>query len=263
MRTLYVVPVAAILLASLAACRPAPESRAAAPASAQAQAPAAQPVSQAAPSAAAGNRFTGAIAETMDSGGYTYVRLRAGGKDDVWVAAPLFDAKVGETISVSLDMAMQDFQSKTLNRTFPLLYFVQEVGRNGQPPSGGGGPAAAPALMNSHGADVATATVEKMDPPAGGVSVADVFAKKAALSGKTVTVRGKVVKFNGGIMDRNWLHIQDGSGKADAHDNDLTITTDDAASIGDVVTVTGTVGTNKDFGAGYTYDVIVEKASLK
>ena len=102
-----------------------------------------------------------------------------------------------------------------------------------------------------------------MDPPAGGVSVADVFAKKAALSGKTVTVRGKVVKFNGGIMDRNWLHIQDGSGKADAHDNDLTITTDDAASVGDVVTVTGIVGTNKDFGAGYAYDVIVEKASLK
>lgn len=198
----------------------------------------------------------------MDSGGYTYVRLQAGGKDDVWVAAPQFDAKVGETISVSLDMAMQDFQSKTLNRTFPLLYFVQEVGRNGQPPSGGG-PAAAPALMNSHGAAVAAATVEKIDPPAGGVSVADVFAKKAALSGKTVTVRGKVVKFNGGIMDRNWLHIQDGSGKADAHDNDLTITTDDAASVGDVVTVTGTVGTNKDFGAGYAYNVIVEKASLK
>ena len=177
----------------------------------------------------------------------------------MWVAAPQFDAKVGETISVSLDMAMQDFQSKTLNRTFPVIYFIQEVGRNGQP--AGGAPTAAPPLMNSHGA--AAATVEKMDPPAGGLSVADVFSKKAALSGKTVTVRGKVVKFNGGIMDRNWLHIQDGSGKADAHDNDLTITTDDTVSVGDVVTVTGIVGTNKDFGAGYTYDVIVEKASLK
>jgi len=260
MRTLYFVPVAAIALTSLAACKPAAESRSAASASTQAQPPAAQTVLQAAPVATAGNGFTGAIAETMASGGYPYARLQAAGKDDVWVAAPQFDAKVGETISVSLDMAMQDFQSKTLNRTFPVIYFVQEVGRNGQPHAGGA-PTAAPPLMNSHGA--AAATVEKMDPPAGGLSVADVFSKKAALSGKTVTVRGKVVKFNGGIMDRNWLHIQDGSGKADAHDNDLTITTDDTVSVGDVVTVTGIVGTNKDFGAGYTYDVIVEKASLK
>ena len=262
MRTLYFVPVAAIALTSLAACKPAAESRSAASASTQAQPPAAQTVLQAAPVATAGNGFTGAIAETMDSGGYTYARLQAAGKDDVWVAAPQFDAKVGETISVSLDMAMQDFQSKTLNRTFPLLYFVQEVGRNGQPLSGGG-QAAAPPMVSSHGASAPAATVVKMEPPAGGLSVADVFAKKAALSGKPVTVRGTVVKFNGGIMDRNWLHIQDGSGTADAHDNDLTITTDDAARVGDVVTVTGIIGINKDFGAGYTYDVIVEKASLK
>lgn len=262
MRTLHVIAAAAIAFTSLAACRPAPDSRPAASASAQVQPPATQPVSQAAPAAAEGNGFTGAIAETMDSGGYTYLRLRSAGKDDVWVAAPQFDAKVGETISVSLDMAMQDFQSKTLNRTFPLIYFVQEVGRNGQA-IGGGGQAAAPPMMSSHGASAAPATVEKMDPPAGGLSVADVFARKAALSGKPVTVRGTVVKFNGGIMDRNWLHIQDGSGSAAAHDNDLTITTDDVVRVGDVVTVTGVVGTNKDFGAGYTYDAIVEKASLK
>ena len=70
------------------------------------------------------------------------------------------------------------------------------------------------------------------------------------------------MKFNGGILDRNWLHLQDGSGSADAHDNDLTITTDASVKVGDVVTMTGVVGTNKDFGAGYAYDVIVEKATL-
>src|SRR5678815_4220452 len=83
MRTLYFVPVAAIALTSLAACKPAAESRAAASASTQAQPPAAQTVLQAAPVATAGNGFTGAIAETMDSGGYTYARLQAAGKDDV------------------------------------------------------------------------------------------------------------------------------------------------------------------------------------
>jgi hypothetical protein len=90
-----------------------------------------------------------------------------------------------------------------------------------------------------------------------------VFAKQAALSGKSVTVRGTVMKFNSGIMDRNWLHIQDGSGTADAKTNDLTITTAADVKVGDVVTLTGLVGTKKDFGSGYAYDVIIEKATLK
>ncbi len=198
----------------------------------------------------------------MDSGGYTYMKLK-GATNEVWVAAPQFDAKVGEAVTVSLDMPMEGFESKTLNRTFPLLYFVQEVGRGGQPLRAA--PASAPpALMNSHGASAApmAAAVEKTAPPAGGLSVADVFAKKSALSGKPVTVRGTVVKFNGGIMDRNWLHLQDGSGTADSHDNDLTITTDARVKVGDVVTMSGVLGTNKDFGAGYAYDAILEKATI-
>ena len=261
-------PAVILVLASslgISACKPTPPSAAA-------SATAAAPAQQAAPAAAApaaatpapvGNAFTGTIAETMDSGGYTYARLQGGGKDDVWVAAPQFDAKVGETISVALDMPMPGFQSKTLNRTFPTLYFVQEVARNGQPLTAAAAPAA-PAMMSGHGAGGASGapTVQKMDPPAGGTSVADVIGKKAALSGKSVTVRGTVVKFNGGIMDRNWVHLQDGSGSADAKTNDLTVTTNADVKVGDVVTLTGVVGTSKDFGAGYAYDVILEKATL-
>lgn len=198
----------------------------------------------------------------MDSGGYTYARLQASGKDDVWVAAPQFDAKVGEDISVALDMPMPGFQSKTLNRTFPMLYFVQELARNGQPLTASNRPDA-PALMSGHGAAASAPTVQKMEPPAGGLAVADVITRGATLAGKPVTVRGTVVKFNGGIMDRNWLHIQDGSGSAEAKTNDLTITTSAEVKVGDIVTMTGIVGTNKDFGAGYAYDVIVEKASLR
>ncbi|MEQ1729109.1 MAG: nucleotide-binding protein [Vicinamibacterales bacterium] len=201
---------AVLVLASGVACKPAPPANAAA---ATAPAPAAAPA--AAPAVAqAANSYTGSIAETMDSGGYTYVKLK-GEKDEVWVAAPTFDAKVGETVSVSLDMPMAEFQSKTLNRTFPMLYFVQEVARNGRPLTGGNAPAA-PALMGSHGTAATAPVVQKLDPPAGGLSVADVIAKQADLSGKPVTVRGTVMKFNGGIMDRNWLHLQDGSGSADA-----------------------------------------------
>ena len=200
----------------------------------------------------------------MDSGGYTYARLSAAGKDDTWVAAPQFDAKVGETVSVSLDMPMAGFESKTLKRTFPMLYFVSEVARNGAPLTGAGGAApSAPSMASSHGGGAGTPKVEKMDPPAGGLSVADVFAKKATLGGKPVVVRGTVVKFNGGIMDRNWIHLQDGSGSAEAKTNDLTITTDAEVKVGDVVTMSGVVGLERDFGAGYAYDVILEKATRK
>ena len=246
---------AVLVLSSVVACTPTPPASATATA-ASAPAPAAAPAM-----ARAANGYTGSIAETMDSGGYTYAKLK-GAKDEVWVAAPVFDAKVGETVSVSLDMPMANFQSKTLNRTFEMLYFVQDVARNGQPLTAANTPAA-PALMGSHGAASAAPVVQTLDPPAGGLSVADVFAKQAALSGKPVTVRGTVVKFNGGIMDRNWLHIQDGSGTADAKTNDLTITTAADVKVGNVVTLTGIVGTKKDFGSGYAYDVIIEKATLK
>src|SRR3954453_4366408 len=116
MRTIHLVPTAALVLVGLIGCRQATETRSSAPAAIPAQAPAGRSAAQSVPTAEApsGNAFSGAIAETMDSGGYTYLRLRGGGKDDVGVAAPQFDAKVGDTITVSLDMAMENFQSKTL-----------------------------------------------------------------------------------------------------------------------------------------------------
>jgi len=259
MRNIRLAFVAAVVL-TLAACKETPSSSGSTrSAGAQPDATSAQS-GEATRSADPQKGFSGSVIETMNSGGYTYLHLKNGG-DDVWAAAPEFDAKTGETISVSLDMPMQNFQSRTLNRTFPLLYFVQEVGRDGQRVAGASRPAA-PALMPGHGAPASAPAVQRIEPPSGGTSIAEVFAKKGTLAGKAVTVRGTVVKFNGGILDRNWLHLQDGSGSADAHDNDLTITTDASVKVGDVVTMTGVVGINKDFGAGYSYDVIVEKATL-
>src|SRR5436853_136930 len=101
---------ATVLLCASLGCEQSPARSASADAAAPLAGTAAVP---AAPAISAGN-FSGAIAETMDSGGYTYVRLR-GGPENLWVAAPQFDAKVGETITVSLDMPMQNFQSRTLN----------------------------------------------------------------------------------------------------------------------------------------------------
>ena len=101
--------------------------------------------------------------------------------------------------------------------------------------------------------------------PAGKVvKVADVYKDRAKLDNQKVTVKGKVVKISSGIMGKNWLHLQDGSGSAANKTNDLTVTTtQDLPETGKTVTVTGTVHKDKDFGAGYFYAVIVEEAVIK
>jgi hypothetical protein len=95
----------------------------------------------------------------------------------------------------------------------------------------------------------------------GGKTVAEVFAEKDSLAGKPVTLRGKVVKSNTGIMGKNWIHVRDGSGSDGS--NDLTVTTVSAQpNVGDTVVITGPVSVNTDFGMGYQYDVIVEDAQV-
>jgi aspartyl/asparaginyl-tRNA synthetase len=103
----------------------------------------------------------------------------------------------------------------------------------------------------------------KVDKAAGadGRTIAEVYAQRGTLKEKGVTVRGKVVKFNEGIMGRNWVHLRDGSGTANK-DNDLTVTTDAKVAVGDVVVVKGTVRVDKDFGTGHPYAVIVEDAKV-
>lgn len=213
-----------------------------------------------------GGRFSGVVAETMNSGGYTYLRLEDGGRS-VWAAAMEFPVKTGERLTVPLESPMPDFTSRTLNRTFPLVYFVSQVARDGEALSPSAG---APGMASSHGdspgagpqTGSGAGPVEPIAPPAGGLSIADVWAKRQELGGSRVTVRGKVVKVNNAILGRNWLHLQDGSGSAGAGTNDLTVTTNAKVQVGDVVTVTGTLVLGKDFGAGYAYDVIIEDAAV-
>jgi hypothetical protein len=118
---------------------------------------------------------------------------------------------------------------------------------------------ATPALATGHAA-AAPATIAAAGPAA--TSIETVWKTRDALAGKTVTVRGKVIKFNGGILGVNWIHLQDGSGKAADHTNDLTLTSDDEVKIGDEITMTGTVTVNKDLGSGYNYPVIIEHARV-
>lgn len=204
----------------------------------------------------------GKVVETMNSGGYTYVLVDDGSKQ-VWAAAPKFTVAVGDLVKVPFGSPMADFHSKTLDRTFELVHFVPSVEVFGD--------AAAADVAAAHGitssrhpeaanvapTDVDVSGIEKADD---GYTVAELFAGKGDLEGKEVSVRGKVVKYNGDILGRNWLHIRDGTGAAGT--NDLTITTDAEAAVGDTVLVRGTLGTDKKFGSGYEYAVIIEGAAV-
>jgi hypothetical protein len=77
-----------------------------------------------------------------------------------------------------------------------------------------------------------------------------------------MTLRGKVVKYNPGILGWNFIHIQDGSGDAAAGSNDLIVTTKANTAVGETVVLSGTIVLDKDFGAGYSYPVLLEDASL-
>ena len=230
--------------------------------------------SQAAPAASA-NAWTGTIVETMNSGGYTYVYLDTG-SEKIWAAATETQVTVGQRVTVPKGMMMTNFPSKTLDRTFDEIYFVGGIYPEGSLPMGDGmaaggmggmgGMGNAPQDDNHAGMGggtvsgtntvVENAHVEGVAKAAGGYTVAEVFAQSGALQGKNVKVRGRVVKFTGNIMGTNWVHIQDGT------EGDLTVTTSAVVATGDVVLVEGPLSVNKDFGAGYRYNAIIEKASV-
>ncbi|HPF69462.1 MAG TPA: nucleotide-binding protein [Candidatus Krumholzibacteria bacterium] len=239
------------------------------------------PAQEAAPAAAApaadASMWSGTVAETMDAGGYTYVLLDRGA-DKIWVAGPQTTVKVGDAIVMSPGMAMNNFESKTLERTFDVIYFVggfemndghshAEGGMPAEHPGGGSEhPAAGSGMGMAMGGDAAShmatarETVEGVTKAAGGNTVAEIFTGAAGLKDKTVKVRGRVVKFTANVMGTNWIHIQDGTGADGTHD--LTVTTSATAKVGDVVLVEGPLSVDRDFGAGYRYPVIIEGATV-
>lgn len=225
----------------------APPSRLLAPAVAPAVAPGAN---RSAPAATAA--IHGAVQEKLDAGGYSYLRIKTN-TGDVWAAVPVASVAVGAEVDVAGQMTMANFESKTLNRTFASVVF----GTLGGAPATA---AAAPMAMPAATAPTAPVKVDKATGP-DARTVAEVWAQKATIKDAQVTVRGAVVKYNGGIMGKNWLHIKDGTGTP-GKDDDLAVTTTDVVAVGDVVTVQGPVRTDKDFGAGYTYGVIVEDAKV-
>jgi len=232
------------------------------------------PTAASATTPVAPSRLTGKVAETFDSGGYTYLRL-ATAKGDEWVAVRQTKVKKGSTVEVEAQMSMDNFESNTLHRKFDRIVFgvltdgsgavpVQATGKadGGDMKAMQSGKAGGPASEHMKGtAATGDVNVEKAE-GSNARTVAEVWSQRAALNDKPVVVRAKVVKFLGGIMGTNFMHLRDGSGTEAKGDNDITVTTSESAVVGDVITITGVVRVDKDFGAGYRYPVIVEGAKV-
>ncbi len=238
-----------------------------------------------------GLALNGKIIETMNSSGYTYLLLNAT-QGKIWVAIPETQVKTGQTVACTPGMTMYNFTSKTLNRTFEAIVFSPGLDKGmpaapGQTTAKEGGAGFGAALQaEGSGAKAPQGTggeVMSMGPSAGSAgamvpsaevnvnkatgpnsySVGESFEQGKELNGKTVRVRGKVMKISRMIMGKNWLHIQDGTGNPLKNQHDLVATTTEDAAEGTVITVEGTLSADRDFGAGYKYDVIVENAKVE
>jgi len=209
--------------------------------------------------------FGGQIIEVLDGGKYAFLHVQ-GFHKAVWVATKPGSAKVGDLVSVPRGEVMFDFHSTTLNRTFDEIQFVERVTVNNAPEiktmsSQTALPPGHPQIASQHQQAPPAKLAEPIKQPAGGKSIAEIFAQRKTLAGQEVTVKGQVTKFSANILKRNWLHLADGTGAPGG--NDLTVTTADTAAVGDTVTIRGKLVLDQDFGFGYAYPLLIEKAAVQ
>lgn len=214
-----------------------------------------EPAEQTAQTADAQNVHKVTVEEVLQANAYTYLRVKEDGKED-WIAVTKIEnVEAGQTLYYADAMEMKNFHSTDLDRDFESVWFVQTV--SDKPMTGAPGMGGKMPHSNVKPKVDESITVE---PVAGGITIAQLFDNKADFEGKQVKIKGKVVKVNNGIMGRNWVHIQDGTGGERSYD--LTITTDSQVQVGQIVIAQGYVTLNKDFGSGYTYDIILEDSKL-
>lgn len=208
-----------------------------------------------------GIEVSGKVLEVKNVKDFTYLRLMTPGGES-WAAVFKAEVKTGDSVTIENAMTVQNFESKSLKKTFGKILFGKLRGTNN-------GAAHSSALGSSFSVSPGRKPEPVVAEPiakasgANAMTVAEIVAKAAGLKGKPVLVRGKVVKYNAEIMGKNWIHLRDGSGSAADGTDDILVTTKDKAAPGDVVTVKGTVNVNQDFGAGYAYKVMVEEATLQ
>jgi hypothetical protein len=195
------------------------------------------------------------VKEVLQTTSYTYLQTDENGKLQ-WLAVPRMEAKAGETYYYQGGMEMGEFKSKELNRTFDSILFLEGVISPDIVESGKTSLTKSP--EKSKTTDVKLNEV--IEPAIGGITIKELFTNKEKYAAKMVKIRGKVTKFNSKIMNRNWIHLQDGTGGSGEFD--FTSTTAEEVNVGDIITIEGIITLDKDFGAGYFYNIIMENGKL-
>jgi hypothetical protein len=205
--------------------------------------------------------------EVIQTSNYTYVRVSEG-RQDYWCAINRTDIEVGRTYFWLKGWEMNQFHSKELERDFASIFFIEALSEkpilsegsmlSGNPMTGESQMPAASMGGRQKVAEKQGISVEKAE---GGITIGELFANRKSYAGKSVKIRGEVVKFSPRIMDRNWVHVQDGT--KDGNDYDLVVTTQDSIPVGENRIFEGVVSLNVDFGSGYIYDVIMQDARAK
>jgi hypothetical protein len=191
------------------------------------------------------------VQEVIQGNSYTYLNVKEADAL-IWIAISKADMEVGETISFKNPLEMKNFRSKELERTFETIYFVGRIDKESASPAGG------ETAQSPHQKPAVEKKEISIEPIEGGISIAELFSNREAYADTIVRIKGQVAKDNLSIMGKNWVHLQDGTG--DSGNNDLLVTAQDMVALGDVVIFEGTIGLNKDFGSGYSYELLMEEA---
>ena len=207
------------------------------------------------------SRVYGKVTEILNTTGYTYIQVDDG-KTLTWAAGPTTPVSKGDMIAFDTGMAMRDFHSKSMNRDFDVLYFVDRFidDKVASKASTKTGHDAMQQQSQPHGQvaqQQSTEAIKGIEKIKGGNTIAEIFTNKQSLKDKITLVRGKVTKFTGGVLGKNWLHIRDSSTL-----DDLTVTTSSTVKVGDIIVAEGKLGLDKDFSYGYVYPVILEDAKI-
>ncbi len=194
------------------------------------------------------------VIEVLQTSSYTYLQVKEKNQK-YWMAVSKQEAKVGDVYSWETGSEMINFASKELDRVFKSIYFVNSLFL-GDAINGKAIPMEHQSSKSRTDLDE-TISIKKVD---GGITLAELFENKNKYQNQKVKIKGKVVKVNKMIMGKNWIHIQDGT--RDENNFDLTITTLEEVEKGQILTFSGTITLDKDFGAGYFYIVIMEGAEI-
>ncbi len=193
------------------------------------------------------------VLEVLPTERYVYLNVIEN-NNEFWIATRKQEVKEGETYLYKGGLLKTNFESKEHNRIFEKIYLVSNIVLDNH-----GLEHNHPILENPSDSDQKPNTEKKEKIEiAGSISISELLNNKQKYAGKTIQISGECVKINPNIMGRNWIHLKDGS----RDDYDIVITTDVNVPEGHIVTFSGIVALDKDFGAGYKYDIIIENGKV-